>query len=265
VYSTTIEEFDMSDQANEGANPGRPSEQDTGSTTGDDELAVLLSELARALGNEPDTDETLDRIVQEAITLVPGVEEGSISVVTGREHVVSQAPSSDLPATVDKLQENVGEGPCLEAVYTQRTVRVSDMASESRWPNFARAASDAGVGSMLSFQLYVRGDNLGALNLYATEAGAFDDESEHVGLLFASHAAVAFAAIQKHDKLALESTTRDLISQAKGILVERYKVTGHQAFALLVRASTRQGSSLREVAAGIVEQAEPAAHSSPRA
>jgi GAF domain-containing protein len=222
-------------------------------------LAVLLSELARSLQNEPDTDETLDRIVQEAIALVPGADEGSISVVTGREHVVSQAPSSDLPATVDRLQEDVGEGPCLEAVYTQRTVRVADMASETRWPSFARAAFEAGAGSMLSFQLYVQGDNLGALNLYAREAGAFDDESEHVGLLFASHAAVAFAGIQKHDRLASESSTRDLISHAKGILVERYKVTGHQAFALLVRASTRHDSTLRDVAADIVTQGELAA------
>lgn len=253
----------MSDRAEEGSGPGRPSEQDTGSTAGEDELAVLLSELARALENEPDTDETLDRIVQEAISLVPGAEEGSISVVTGREHVASQAPSSDLPATVDRLQEDVGEGPCLEAVYTQRTVRVSDMAGESRWPSFARAAFEAGAGSMLSFQLYVQGDNLGALNLYAREAGAFDDESEHVGLLFASHAAVAFAGIRKQDKLAMEANTHDLISQAKGILIERYKVTGRQAFDLLVKASTRQGSSLRDVAAGIVARGELAAHPPP--
>jgi hypothetical protein len=49
---------------------------------------------------------------------------------------------------------------------------------------------------MLSLQLDVEGANLGALNLYARGPGSFDDESEHVGLLFASHAAVAFVGIQ---------------------------------------------------------------------
>jgi hypothetical protein len=52
------------------------------------------------------------------------------------------------------------------------------MASEDRWPQFAQRASEAGAASMLSLQLYVEGDNLGALNLYSRTPNAFDDESE---------------------------------------------------------------------------------------
>jgi transcriptional regulator with GAF, ATPase, and Fis domain len=227
---------------------GKPSAQDTGSTQGEDALAVLLSDLARSLEQEDDTEAMLKSVVQGAIALVPGVQAGSISVVTGRRHVNSQAASSDLPARVDELQEAVGEGPCLDAVYEHQTVRVENMATETRWPKFAAAAFAAGAGSMLSFQLYVEGDNLGALNLYSAEPGSFDDESEHVGLLFASHAAVALAGVQKHQQLTQGMATRDLIGQAKGRLMERYDINGERAFALLVRVSQTRNMKLREVA-----------------
>lgn len=72
---------------------------------------------------------------------------------------------------------------------------------KNRWPRFARRAAEAGVGSMLAFQLYVTGDNLGALNLYSSRVDAFGDESEHIGLIVASHAAVALADAQKVGQL----------------------------------------------------------------
>jgi ANTAR domain-containing protein len=101
---------------------------------------------------------------------------------------------------------------------------------------------------MLSFQLYVVGDNLGALNLYSREPAAFDDESEHVGLLFASHATVAMAGAQRNEQLNRALGTRDLIGQAKGILMERHKLTAEQAFMLLVRASQASHMKLRDIA-----------------
>ena len=231
---------------------GRPSAQDTGSAAGQDDLALRLGELARSLEHEEDSAGTLASVVASAIDLIPGVEEASISVVTGRKRVTSQAASSELPRRVDALQAEVGEGPCLSAVYEQQTVRVADMGTEARWPRFAQRALEAGAGAMLSFQLFVEGDNLGALNLYARVPGAFDDESEHVGLLFATHAAVAFAAVQEQDQFRASLATRDLIGMAKGILMERYRITGDRAFALLVRASQDTNRKLRDVADELV-------------
>jgi transcriptional regulator with GAF, ATPase, and Fis domain len=231
---------------------GQPSSEDSGAAEGQDALALQLGELARALQAEEDTDQTLARVVQGAIELVPGAEEGSISVVRARRHVDSQAASSELPEAVDALQAETGEGPCLDAVYEQRTVRVPDMAADQRWPRFTARAAEAGAAAMLSFQLYVDGDNLGALNLYSRTAGAFDDESEHVGLLFATHAAVAFAGVRTTDELRASMATRDLIGMAKGILMERHKVTGDRAFALLARVSQDTNRKLRDVADDLV-------------
>lgn len=186
--------------------------------------------------------------------MIPGAEEGSISVVIGRKQVRSRAPSGELPAIVDGIQDETGEGPCLDAVFEQQTVRVPDMANEQRWPHFAERAREAGAAAMLAFQLYVDGDNLGALNLYARSSNAFDDESEHVGLLFASHAAIAYAAAYRQQGLQRALETRDVIGQAKGILMERYKVTGPVAFDLLIRVSSHTNAKLRDVAEHLIEQ-----------
>ena len=217
------------------------------------ELAQTLSELARSLEAEDDTEAMLNDLVAAAVAQIPGVDEGSISVVVARKDVSSQSPTSDLPRRVDALQTQTGEGPCLDAVYKEKTVRVPDMASETRWPNFARRAAEAGAGSMLSFQLWVEGDNLGALNLYAREPHSFSEESEQIGLLFVSHAAVAMAGAQKQDQMTAALATRDLIGQAKGILMERYKIDAQKAFSLLTRASQHRNIKLRDLAAELAD------------
>ncbi|WP_246199606.1 GAF and ANTAR domain-containing protein [Arthrobacter zhaoguopingii] len=213
-----------------------------------EDIAEQMSDLARSLQAEKDEESILRHMVKAAIDLVPGAEEASITVVTGREAVQSHAPSDDLPERVDALQAETGQGPCLSAVFEHRTVGVPDMATEDRWPRFAPGAAALGAASMLAFQLFVEGDNLGALNLYSRSAHAFGTDSEEIGLLVAAHAAVAFAESQKmaqmHDALA----SRDLIGQAKGILMERYKITAAQAFILLGHSSSRSNIKLVKIA-----------------
>jgi len=235
---------------------GGPSAEDTGSATGRDVLAVRLVELAREFQQGNDPALTLERVVQGAVALIPGVEAGSISVVANRSGVTSVAQSGELPIQVDALQSETGQGPCLDAAFEHRTVRVADMRTETRWPAFARRAWAVGAGSMLSFQLFVEGDSLGALNLYSSVPNAFDDESEHVGLLFAAHAAIAYAAADEQRHLNLALTTRDVIGQAKGVLIERFRLTGDQAFALLVRVGKDANTRLRDVADQLVSTGE---------
>lgn len=258
VTPRSSEECDMGDDSS--GTPARdpaPSPDLTG-------LAEQLGGLARSMQGQGDIDALLDDIVAAAVALIPGVDEGSISVVIGRRTITSRNPSGELPRLVDALQSETGEGPCLDAVYEQRTVQVPDMASEERWPHFAHRAAAVGAASMLSFQLYVEGDNLGALNLYARRPFAFDEESEHVGLLFATHAAVALVGAQQRDDLTVGIGTRDLIGQAKGILMERYRIDSQQAFLLLSRVSQRSQTKLRTVAEQLCLTGELPAGTQPR-
>ncbi|GAA3642612.1 GAF and ANTAR domain-containing protein [Microlunatus ginsengisoli] len=226
---------------------GQPSTSDTG-TADIDVLAEGLSALARDLEEHDDPDAILAAIVPAAVAMVPGADEGSISIVLDRRRASSQAATGDLPTLIDAIQNETQQGPCLDSAYEQQTVRVDNLATEQRWPLFSRRASEAGAASMLSLQLYVEGDNLGALNLFSRSPEAFTDESEQIGLLFAAHAAIAYVGAKKQAQLIHALTSRDLIGQAKGILMERYKISGERAFLLLVRLSQDNNRKLVDLA-----------------
>jgi GAF domain-containing protein len=219
-------------------------------------LATQLSDLARELQQGYDVHAVLSGIVQAALDLIPGTAYASISLVTGRKKVDSEVASGDLPRLVDALQSSTGQGPCLDAAYHERVVRVPDLSREDRWPAFSRGAVKLGARSMLSIQLFVEGDRLGALNLYGANPNAFDSESEQVGLLVAAHAAVAFADSLKISQLGEALVARQMIGQAEGILMERYKLTAEQAFLLLSRASSKANIKIRDIAEHLTSSGE---------
>lgn len=216
---------------------------------GEEELPQLLGRIARELQAESGVDGTLTAIVASAVVTIPGAEYGAITEVVGRGRKVEvRHASAPLVAAVDLAQYETGQGPCLDAAYQHETVRVDDLRAESRWPAFTARARDLGIRSILSFQLYVDGDDLGSLNLYAATAGAFGDESEDIGLLFATHAAIAMAGARREGQLRTAIDSRDVIGQAKGILMERHKIDALQAFALLTRASSTTNRKVIDIA-----------------
>ena len=235
-----------------GENPtqrGQPSAQDTGTTAALDELARRLAEAARGMQQQTDPQQVLDRVVSLAVAMVPGADEATITMADARRRqVYSAAATGELAAWFDVLQNETGEGPCLKAMRHQQTVRVDDLAADPRWPVLGPRAGERGVGSMLCLQLFVHEDTLGALDLLAHERSAFTDESEHIGLLLASHAAIAVADAQRLEHAAIALVTRDVIGQAKGILMERFKITAEQAFDVLAKVSQDTNRKLHAVA-----------------
>jgi GAF domain-containing protein len=216
-----------------------------------------MGQVARSLQQEHgNVEATLEAITQSAVRSIPGTQDCGITLVLERRRVESRAPTGDLPREIDRLQEELSEGPCLDAVFDQKTVRIDDISREDRWPRFREGSSARGLGSLLAFQLFVTGDNLGALNLYATEPHAFDEESESVGLVFASHASIALAGAQQEERLRTAIASRDLIGQAKGILMERFRITADQAFRVLVGASSRTNRKLADIAAELCSTGE---------
>jgi GAF domain-containing protein len=232
-----------------GLAPGAGSEPDL--------LAGRLSDLARSLEQEREVQPTLDAIVVAAVDTIPGAAHASISAVRRRREVVTLASTGQVARAVDQAQYEAGQGPCLDALYERLTVRLPDLAVEHRWPRFTRRAAGLSIASMLAVQLFVRGDDLGALNLFGAGPNAFDEESEHVALLFAAHAAVALAGAQAQEQLREAMGTRAVIGQAQGILMERLCIDDDRAFALLVRASQESNRKLRDIAADVVQGRRP--------
>ena len=212
------------------------------------DLGEVMGQIARTIQQEHgDVEETLQAITASALGAVPGAESVSVSLVQGKK-VEPRAATDDLPQQIDDLQSRLGEGPCLDALREAATVQVDDYETDDRWPRFAAEARKQGVRSSLSFQLFVEGDTLGALNIYARTPGAFTGDAETVGRVFASHASIALSAAQQEQNLRRAIDRRDLVGQAKGILMERYKLTAGQAFQLLARTSSHTNRKLFEIA-----------------
>lgn len=212
-------------------------------------LGEVMGCVARRLQEEHgDVESTLQAITRAAVATVPSAEDCGIIYVVGRKKVESRASTGDLSRNVDALQERLGQGPCIDAAWEHEIVRVDDVGADQRWPEFAKQAPALGVGSMICFQLFVEGDQLGAMNLYAATPGAFDDESQDIGLMLASHAAVALAGAEQEQNLRRGMDNRDVIGQAKGILMERHKLSADQAFGVLTRVSQEMNRKLVDVA-----------------
>lgn len=215
-------------------------------------LAGVFADLARALHAEPDMDGVLQRTVLAAVRNVPGAELAGIAVL-GKRSIRSVAASAPLVGLVDQAQYDAAEGPCLAVVADERNiVLVDDLATDPRWPKFAARAAELGVASVLSFQLSATGDTIGTLNLYAHAAHAFTEESVLVGTMLSAHAAIAMDATVAIDRLHQALAGRDVIGQAKGILMERYQLTDDQAFDLLIAASQHTNRKLHDIAADLV-------------
>jgi GAF domain-containing protein len=221
-----------------------------------EDLAAVLGAVARNLQAEDGLDQTLDAIVHSAADSIPGAVHAGVSLVRRRKGIETVAQAGELVPRIDQAQYECGEGPCLDVLWDHDTFCVDDLVDDHRWPEFSRQAVALGVRSMLSFQLYVTGDNLAALNLYAHRPAAFDHEAEHIGRLFAAHAAVALAGSQREHQLTQALTSRDLIGQAKGILMERNQVPAEHAFAMLVEASQHTNMKLRDIAEYLVQDTE---------
>lgn len=159
-----------------------------------EQLSVVMSTLYNVFQtHHQNIETTLQEITHAVRDCVPGAEQASISIARYGHAVQACAATGLVAAEVDSLQTELGDGPCLHALFECRAVSIPDMRTERRWPRFALAAHVAGIGSMLSLKLFVENAHLGALNLYSNKPRAFDSYSECIAFLFATHAAIAAA------------------------------------------------------------------------
>ncbi|MDO5499101.1 MAG: GAF and ANTAR domain-containing protein [Propionibacteriaceae bacterium] len=227
-------------------------------------LARNLSELSRRLQAEPDLEAVLNRIVHAAVREIGAAEHAGIMLLE-REGFRTAAETDPIVGELHRIQFETGEGPCIQTSVEHETVVSNDLCDEPRWPRFCPQVVELGIRSTLSLELFVGRHEYGALNVYSSAPGAFDLEAESVGLLLASHAALAMVATDTEQGLRMALNTRDLIGQAKGILMERHRVDSTKAFDMLVRSSQRRNRKLRDLAAQVALTGEFAMDSDPDA
>jgi transcriptional regulator with GAF, ATPase, and Fis domain len=211
-----------------------------------DVLRGAMHTLTEQFVHPAGVDVILRNVTASALELIEGVDSADVLLVTGPDRLKSVAATSQIAVDIDDLQKRFGEGPCLDAAVGDSVVLCNDLRDEARWPNFAESAVAAGITSMMSLQLYTDKSRRGALNLFGRAPDVFNPEKEAVAAMLATHAAVALIANDERLQFKSALASRDVIGQAKGMIMERFDVDAVRAFELLKKLS--QGSNTRLVA-----------------
>ena len=219
---------------------------------------IAFAELSQIKLGDTDLPAVLGRVAELARQTLPGAADVSVTLIdAGQASTV--AFTGQLALDLDETQYQDGYGPCLEVAQSSGTVLVPDMATETRWPAFARHAAAAGVHSSLSVALPLQQAIIGALNIYATAPHSFDPDTIELARTFAGYAAVAIANAHLYaitatlaDNMRRAMETRAVIEQAKGIIIAQQHCTPEYAFELLTRLSQTAHRKLRDCAADLV-------------
>jgi GAF domain-containing protein len=223
-------------------------------------LVLQATELVEALQHQQvtDIDAVLGELTETAVRSVPGAQHAGITIATRDGSVRTASATDRYPILLDEIQERHKQGPCLSVVWEQHMIRIEDMGREQRWPRYCRAvAAETPIRSVMSFQLFAEGHTMGTLNFYAEQPGVFDDEAVEVGLVLATHTALAWNLMRRDEQFRSALASRDIIGQAKGMIMERFNIDAVQAFELLKRLSQSSNMPVVAVARQLVESQHP--------
>jgi GAF domain-containing protein len=229
-------------------------------------LLAGFGPLARQLFGNDNLPDVLAQVLKFTVAAVPGCDSAAVTLFQhGR--VVGVVTSDAVAAELDDLQFATDIGPGPEAMLSEHPVHVAELATVPRWPVLAATAAQLGIRAALCYGLSVRRPSLrsalGAFTLYSATPGGFSQDDEEFGSILAAYLAAAVATAQRHDEVdrreaALHRglSSRDLIGQAKGILMERQRLSAGDAFDVLRRVSQRLNRKLTDVAQELAETGE---------
>jgi len=229
-------------------------------------LALQLTELTRTLLHTETVVDALDRIVLATRQAIPGADLVSITLRGPNGHFYTPVETDPIADELDQIQYELGEGPCVDAARIPGpAVAVSDdLGDEPLWPKFGRAAAERGYHSIVATALLPDSrppQLVGALNVYSRRRFGLTTTDRDIALVLASHGSLALANVQANNTAALQAThlrraieSRDIIGQAKGILMNRRGVSADEAFAILRRISQELNVKLADLARTVAER-----------
>lgn len=199
---------------------------------------------------------TLDELVAVTRERVPGADHVGATVWLHDGRVDTVAHTDPRVVQLDGAQTELGEGPVLDVLHSGKILRAPDLELEARWSRWAPFAVGAGVSSFVGLPLFADDGARGTLHVYSASPGAVDQHGVQVAELFASHAAVALGRHLREEQLGRALSTRKVIGQAIGVLMERYGLDEDRAFGYVLRTSSHSNVKVRDVAAQLVGEVE---------
>lgn len=230
-------------------------------TPRDQRVSDAFVAVANILVSDFDMIDLLQTLVEVSVTVLD-VDAGGILLADDDGHLQLVASTSEQAKLVEVMQLSAGAGPCVDCYEAGRLVVVDDIAAQrDHWPRFCDEALSQGFASVFATPMRLRGEILGAMNLFSTRAGA---PSTQDALLAQALTDVATIGIL-HERTIRDSTilaeqlqraldTRVLIEQAKGVLAVVGSYSMDEAFTAMRDYARSHSMPLREVAQGVADR-----------
>jgi GAF domain-containing protein len=224
-----------------------------------DDVAMAMHELAHLLVSDESIELTLRRVSDLAARVIDDCDAAGVTLVDNGGWVTA-AWTDERTLAVDRGQYERGDGPCLQAIRDADIVRLDVDEAEERWPDFVRDARAYDVRSFLAAPLLLRGEPIGALNLYSAKPSGFTALDDVLIALFTGQVSVAVGnakvysdAVRLTDQLQEAIGSRAVIEQAKGVLMAREGIDVGAAFERLKQESQDRNVKLRNIAKEVVD------------
>ena len=224
-------------------------------------LAEVFVELADTLVDQFDTVDFLQMLCDRCVELLDAAASG-LMLADQRGTLRLMAVTTEQARLLELFELQIDEGPCLDCFASGQAITNVDIAqSQQRWPRFAAAAREAGFSSTHALPLRLRGQVIGALNLFSAQHNApMSDSDLLIGQAMADIATIGLlhernsreqTALSEQLQTALHS--RVLVEQAKGVLAARAQISVGEAFTLMRTHARRRGLRLTDVASAVVQ------------
>lgn len=225
-------------------------------------LVDAVREFTATIANPYDPQELLHRLTERAMA-VTSAQGAGIMLADGGDGLAFAAASHERVTDLELLQGRIDSGACFEAYTTDRVVVVEDLAAIDAWPAYVERAIERGFRAVVGVPMHAGGRTIGVLNIYREEPGLWtpsDLEAAEIlvamGAAYVLHANELRAQHTLAEQLHEALRSRDVIGQAKGILMARHGVDADGAFDRLRARSQAENRKLREVADDVVREAD---------
>jgi GAF domain-containing protein len=225
-----------------------------------DDLIHAIREFTGSIINPFDLDELLHRLMRQATQVVDAAGAG-IMLAGDDSGLDFVAASEERVVQAEEHQAELETGACFEAYTTNRIIVVEDLEEDDRWPDYARRVTGLGLHSVLGVPMNAFGQTIGVINFYRDAPSTWTDENVNTaeiitamgaGYILNANQLRAQHTLSEQLHAAVES--RDIIGQAKGILMARGNIDADGAFELLRQRSQQHNEKLRDLAQRLIDE-----------
>lgn len=235
------------------------------------EHIVSLHELVTGTADIKTVLQGVTAFAAKAMTQAAGAPIDCALTLRRRKRTATVAGNSDKAVLLDRIEQKLGQGPCLDALNAGHPMLLADVATDASWPEYSRVLAEAGCRSALGVPMDLGETSEAVLNFFASKAGLFTLEVVDEAAAFADVAGSTLRLViriealeQLNADLKTAMGTRTIIDLACGAIMSQNRCTQEEAFKILTSASSHRNEKLHTVAAGIITnltgQGETSAH-----